>query len=399
MTTPPLPPFPSLGIPSDEVIDALIDGIVRIKRRVEIYESDGVTPFDIEDWDARLNGGNITVDRERDERRMCEFSLHNDDGALNLNPINGFYYDKVLKAYWGIEYYDASGQRQSWETQVGEFLIDRVGRDNFPNLVKLIGRDYTKKCLTSKLSQSVAFPSGTPIEQVIAALAANANVTKLALPYTGMAYNRDISFSRGTPRWQVMKEIAASVSLEVFFRRDGYLTLGDLPDPSNTPISWAFKAGADGSLCKYSKSANDSRIYNHIVVVGTATEVEGLASQVFGEAVNDDEASPTSRPRLLQDKVDYVESDLFMTNSDAQAYADARLRIAALEEYEISFEGLVIPWLEAGDIVDIHDGTESVYTARRFLLSNYSLPMSLGPMAGTGRRVTIAGSIEDLGYR
>src|SRR5215204_939614 len=303
MTSPTPPPFPSIGVPTDEVIDALTDGIVRVKRRVEIYNSDAVTPFDIEYWDSRLIDGTITVDRDRDERRMFEFTMLNDDGALNLNPAGGFYYDKVLKAFWGIEYYDANGDPASWETQIGEFLIDRVAEDHFPNVTKLIGRDYTKKCLTSKISQSVAFASGTPIETVIRALGANANVTKFALPYTGMSYNRDISFSRGTPRWQVMKEIAASVSLEVFFRRDGYLTLGDLPDPSNTPISWAFKAGDDGSLCKYNKSANDSRIFNHIVVVGTATEVEGLASQVFGQAINDDEASPTSRPRLLQDKV------------------------------------------------------------------------------------------------
>lgn len=398
MTTPFPPTFPTLGIPSDEVIDALISGIVKITRRVEIYNADGVTPFDIVAWDARLVEGSISVDRERDERRIAEFSLENSDNLLELNPLGGFYYDKVLKAYWGIEYW-FNGERRTWETPVGEFLIDRITEDNFPNVVKISCRDFTKKCLVSKLAQSVAFPIGTPIETIIGALAANAGVTKFALPYTGMSYSRDISFARGTPRWEVMKEIAASVSLEVFFRRDGYLTLGDLPDPSNTPISWSFKSGVDGSLVGYNRTANDSRIFNHVIVVGTANESEGIASTVFGEAINDDLGSPTSRVNLLQDRVDSVESDLFMSNADAQNYAEARLRIGSLETYEVSFDGLIIPWLEAGDIIDVHDGTELTSTARRFLLSNYNLPMKLGPMSGLGRRVLITGTNEELGYQ
>lgn len=399
MTSPVPPVFPSLGIPDDEVIDALIDGIVKVKRRVEIYEADGTTPFDIERWDSRLIDGSITVDRERDERRMADFTLENSDGALELNPLGGFYYDKVLKAFWGIEYWNAAGERASWETQVGEYLMDRISEENFPNVVSIGCRDLTKKCLISKVGQSLSFPIGTPIESIIQALAANAGVTKMALPYTGASYNRDVSFVRGTPRWQIMKEIAASISMEVYFRRDGYLTMGDLPDPSNTPISWAFKSGSDGSLVKYRRSANDSRLINHVVVVGTANESEGISSTVFGEAINDDPASPTSRPRLLQDRVEIVESDLFMTDSDAQSYADARLRIGSLETYEVSFDGLIIPWLEAGDIVDVHDGTELETTARRFLLSNYALPMKLGPMTGTGRRVLITGTTEELGYQ
>jgi hypothetical protein len=57
MTTPEIPVLPSQEIPADEVIDALISGMVRVRRRAEIYEADGVTPFNIEGWDARLTGG------------------------------------------------------------------------------------------------------------------------------------------------------------------------------------------------------------------------------------------------------------------------------------------------------------------------------------------------------
>jgi hypothetical protein len=81
-----LPGWPLLGIPPDNVLKQLTSGLVRVQRRVEIYEADMVTPWDVDNWDARLVDGSITVDRERDERRMFDFSLDNTDNALKNNP-------------------------------------------------------------------------------------------------------------------------------------------------------------------------------------------------------------------------------------------------------------------------------------------------------------------------
>lgn len=398
MTTPVTPTLPSQGIPADEVIDALIAGIVRVSRRAEIYEADGVTPMNIPDFDARLTGGEVTVDAFRDERRICDITLTNNDGALDLDPYNGFYYDKVIKVFWGIRYFDGTIPKM-WETQIGEFMIDQINEEYFPNEVQITGRDYAKKCLQSKLTQSMSFSQFTAVETIIKALASNAGVTKFALPYTGQGFARDTVFERGTERWKVMRELADSIGYEVYFTGSGYLTMRPYGDPIMSPLRWVFRPGApDGTLVKYKRSTNDSRIKNHIVVTGAnITDLNGFTQTVFAEAINDDPGSPTRRAKI-GDRVDFFESEFITDVSQAIAIANQRLRVAALEEYTVDFDSLIIPWLDAGDIVDVVDSLSGDYVPRRFLLTNFTFPLDLQAMTATAKRVTMAGTTQVLEY-
>lgn len=391
------PPFASNGLPPDEIIDALIAGIVSIKRRVEIYESDGTTPFDIEDWDTRLVDGGVTVDGTRDERRMCEFSLQNEDFALEMNPVNGFWYDKILKAFWGIEYYSGFDLYQ-WEMQVGEFMIDRISEDYFPHVTKITGRDYAKKCINSGLVNSMAFSKGTPIEIIIKALAVNAGITKLRIPFIGIGYDDDVVFEPGTARWEVMKKLADSIGHELYFTGDGYLTMRPYQDPVTSPLTWIFRTGKlDGTLVTYSRSVNDSRVKNHTVVIGSSqADSSNFVTVAFAELRNDDPNSPTYIGRI-GDRLDLYKSEFITTNEQADAVAEARHRVSSLEEWSIDFSSIILPWIEGNDIVDIVNQNESEYVPARFLLSNYTLPMSLGPMTGLGRRVTIVGTKRTTG--
>lgn len=400
MTTSVLDPsLPSQNIPDDVVIDALIAGIVRIRRRVEIYEADGITHWDIPRWDARLVDGQVTIDRTRDERRMLDLQLENSDDVLRMDPRNGLYYDKIIKVFWGIRYFDEFGLPRIWETQIGEFMIDQISETYFPDVVKITGRDYSKKCLTSRIKSSVQFPKNTSVETIITALAANAGVNKIALPFTGQAYARDVVFERGTERWKIIKDLADSIGYEVYFTGNGYLTMRPYGDPSMSPISWVFRPGKiDGTLVKYERSANDSRIKNHIIVTGTSiTNLNGITEVVFAEALNNDPDSPTRIARI-GDRVDIFESELITDRTQAQSLANTRLMISALEEYQINFSSLIIPWLEAGDIVDIVDDTATEYVPKRFLLASFTFPLQLGAMTGVARRVTITGTREQLEY-
>lgn len=395
----PYPPIPDQGIPPDEVIDALIAGIVRVTRRVEIYERDAVTPFAIDNWNARLVSGEVSVDRERDERRMCDITLENNDNALRINPVDGFWYDKILKVFWGIRYF-STGVEKRWETQIGEFMIDSIAEASFPHTVKVVGRDYAKKCLLTKLKSSLSFSQYTPVEDIIAALAGNCGITKLALPYTGEGFAMDIVFERGTARWAVMMKLADAIGYELFFRGDGYLTMRPYGDPTLSPLKWIFnQSPLDGTLVDYERSSNDTRIKNHIIVTGAATtNLDGFSQTAFGEAINDDSNSPTRREKI-GDRVDPIESDYVTDSVQAQAMAVQRLRISALEEFDINFSSVIIPWLDGGDIVDIVDRGEGEYVPSRFLLANFILPLALGPMTGTGRRVTIVGTTHALEYQ
>jgi hypothetical protein len=385
-------------VPSDEVITNLVSSLIRVRRRVEIYESDGTTPWDIENWDSRLIDGSITIDRGREERRACDFRLENSDLALAHNPYDGFWYDKILKAFWGIDYQDRlTGVMTRWEIQVGEFMIDRIDEDRFPNAVKVTGRDYTKKCMITKLSQSISFPAGTAVEVIIKALASNAGITKFNLPVTNRAYAGTTIFARGTERWKVMKQIADTIGYEIYFAPNGYLTMSPYPDPTTTPLAWTFKPGGpDGSLVDYRRSSNDNNIFNHITVTGATNEVNGLTTTIFAEARNTNPNSPTRISRIGERSKNY-DSDYLTTTEEAFHMATVMLNINSLEEYDVSFSSLILPWLDASMIVGVVEGEESEYVPKRFLLTNYTLPMALGPMTGTAKRVTIVGTTQGLG--
>jgi hypothetical protein len=393
-----MPPFPTNGLPSNEVLTALLAGVVDVKRRAEIYESDAITPFDIDEWNYRLIDGSITVDSTRDERRMVDLTLNNNDRALNLNPINGFWYDKIIKCFWGIEYYNSDNVLSRWEIQVGEFMIDTISEDYFPNVTKITGRDYAKKCLVSDILNSIQFDPSTPVETIIRALAANAGVSKFRLPFTGLVFTDPVVFDPGTARWEIIKKISNGVGYEVYFTGDGYLTMRPYQDPSTSPVTWVFETGkALGTLASASLKSDDSLLKNHCVVMGTPqTSDSGLTTAAFGEARNDDPASPTNISRV-GDRVDVFKSDYITDPAQAQAIAQIRLSIMMLEEYNIDFSSIIIPFIEGGDIVIIIDDKESNYVPSRYLLSNYTLPLGLGEMTGTGKRVTIVGTKRQFG--
>lgn len=400
-----------MGEPDAEVIAQLTSGLVRISRRVEIYEADGVTPFDIPNWNARLVDGTVTVDRERDERRNLDLLLDNTDGLLINDPYDGFWYDKIIKVFWGIRYYStATATWKRWETPLGEFMIDRIDEDRFPHAVKVTGRDYSKKCLNSKLPYSLSFQSGLRVEEIITALGSNAGVTKFAMPVTTQAYSEDLVFARGTDRWKVMVQLADTIGYELYFMPNGALTMRPYPDPTTSPIAWSFTNGGGGTLVSYTRSSTDSRVFNHIMVTGAAigtdssnvpassVETSNTDSEViFVDVRNDDPGSPTRISRI-GDRVELYESDLFTSNEQALAYAQTQLRIGALEEYTMGFESLLLPWLDGSDIVEIVEDRVSEYTPRRFLLSNFTIPLGLGSMSGTARRVTVVGTKQTMEF-
>ncbi|AKL88195.1 hypothetical protein GMA3_18 [Gordonia phage GMA3] len=90
-------PYP----PNRLIEEAFLAPTVEVIRRVEIYEYDGETPWKPELWPYILVGGNVNVSSDQDSRRSADFEFYNEGGELT--PEAGkFWYDKIIKAYYGI---------------------------------------------------------------------------------------------------------------------------------------------------------------------------------------------------------------------------------------------------------------------------------------------------------
>lgn len=96
------------GIPSDDVIEALEDGLVNVIRRVELYESNGETLWNPdEEGDPnfyRIIDGNVNLDYNSDERRTLDLTLDNTDLLLRADSVDGLWYDKIVKVFRGVSF-------------------------------------------------------------------------------------------------------------------------------------------------------------------------------------------------------------------------------------------------------------------------------------------------------
>lgn len=378
-----------VSIPPQEAIDAILGATTDVTSRVEIFEEDGITPWK-PGYEPELIDGTIDVSMDRTDRRNFSAVFGNEDGELDNFP-GGFWYDKVFKFYRGVrwEAYDYSSlipQTFEWETQVGEFQIDTIETPHFPKQVSVQGRDYTKRLQVSKLPFTTTFTADQKVEDVMHTLAVNGGVTKFALSGSTKTLGEDVTFDRGTERMQAISDLALAHSLEVYFDAAGYLTSHAYQDPVTSPEIYTFQTGDASNLSAFTKKASDSRIFNHVVISG-----EGTANELIGaEAINYEPTSPT-RVQELGDRVYLETSPLVTTVAQAQELANTLLKIMALESFELALTGIVVSWLEVGYVVKFIDPDPNPGEPVRYLLTDFSIPLKLGQMGSTGKRVTIVG--------
>lgn len=280
---------------------------------------------------------------------------------------------------------------RKFETQVGEFQIDSIKEDHFPRHIKVTGRDYTKKLLGAKLEQSVTFTAGTTIDQVVRAIAANGGVTKTLLSSNGAFLKSDISFDRSTERWKVISDMCTASGVEVYFNRQGYLTTREFIDPTTAPTSLILKTGEpDGNLASYTKSSSDARIRNVVVVAGENQDDLGSGNVWQGKAINTEPSSPT-RVERLGERHEFYASPFLRSDAECEQLAQQMLKVMALEDFQLDFTSIAFPWLEVGEVAGFIDPRPGSGEPDRFLLTNLTIPLTLGPMSGTGKRITIVG--------
>jgi hypothetical protein len=367
----------TLTLPPDAVVAAIHGSVTAVTRRVDIFQSDRVTP-----WltNVGIIEGGVDIDQSRGERRVCDLKLDNTDGSLTPHP-DGLWYDKVIKVYRGIT---APGLAP-WEAQIGEFRIDTISSPHFPRVTTLRCRDHSKSLISAKFAAHTAYPINHPIEEVVrdVAFAGGIPLTQMSLPLTGESLGREYIFEREAERWSTIKEICTSYGYELFFNNLGILTMREFQDPFLIPASYTFQTGpANGNLVKYDKQASDAYLRNHIVASGES------ASQipVWAEAQNTAAGHPTSIARIGR-RTDFFTSSFIETPAQAQDVANRMLKVAALEQFSVNLESIVVPYMDVGVVVQFLDPSPGPNDPTKYLMQKATIPLGLGAMQGTAGRV------------
>lgn len=291
------------------------------------------------------------------------------------------------------------GEQRAWETQIGEFMIDKIVESSFPHEIAITGRDYVKRLARIKLDIATSWASGTSVDTLVTSLGVLAGLKKFRINSQGAKLTALQSFDRTTDYWAVIKQVCDSVNIEVFFDAAGYLVVRPYLDPSTSPISIDLVAGgANGNVATFKRTSDDTAMYNRVVVTGTSpdqTTNDGIKYQAIAE--NRTPSSPTRIERL--GAITYYYASEFFTNiQQCQDYANRLLSVMALESYSFDFESLVMPWIEAGEICRVPN-RDQTRTPEKYLMSSFTIPLGLGTMSGSAKRVTIIDPIQINGLQ
>lgn len=332
--------------------------------------------------------------------------------ALSMESASGvkwFHYQAVIPSAAptqmarfvtaALEWLYTYAEERTFEVQTGEFLIDSIESAHFPSQVTINGRDYAKKLVNpggAQFRNTVTFSTGTSLDTLTTGIAGNAGITKYLLSTNGAALTADITFERGSSRWDAIAKIHNDAGFEVFFNPQGYLVTRAYLDPTSSPTAVTLKTGStDGNLASFNKKSTDSEVRNVVVVTGTNQDDLATGNIWIGVAENNEPSSPT-RVEKLGPKEYFHETAFVKSNEEALALAKRILKVKALESYDLGFEALVFPWLEVGEIAKFEDPDPSKGEPTRYLLTSLTLPMGLGPMNGSGKRITIVGTADTL---
>jgi hypothetical protein len=275
----------------------------------------------------------------------------------------------------------------TYVVQLGEFLADGIDRPRFPHTIHITGRDFTKKMMLAKFAATTAFAAGANVGTTIQTIATNAGITKFNFVTVTNTLGATVTFEKNSPRWDACKQLAQSISCDLYFDNNGYLTMKPMVDPLTAPVSYTFDTGASGNLADYSRSTNDSRLYNDVLVYGDAPD----NPLIYAHVSNTAPSSPTSIANLNQTRTYAFASQFFTSNAQALTYANKLLSVVALEQYDMNLTSIVIPWLEAGTAVEVIAPDAAVSDPTRFLLTSFDIPMMLGTMTALAKRVTLVG--------
>ncbi len=276
----------------------------------------------------------------------------------------------------------------TWASPLGEFMIDKINRPRFPHDIKVTGRDFVKKLKLALFASTTSFPVGDNIATTIKTIATNGGIAKFNFAATTKTIGAVVICQRGDDRWTVCKKLAESIGHELFFDAFGYLTLRPFVDPLTAPVIHTFRTGpAVGNLANYERTTQDTFLFNDVIVFGDGPDFP----LIFAEATNTNTTSPTRIAMIGTRTMTPIKNQFLTTNADALVLAQKILAVSSLESYDVNLDAIIAPWLESGTAVEFVAPDAAITDPTRFLLSNFSIPMTLGTMSCNVKRITIVG--------
>jgi hypothetical protein len=328
--------------------------------------------------------GAVHMDRTRDVRRTCDFTIANPDGLWTPTDVDDlFYWNRSVKLERGIYLDDDTVE---WFS-LGVFIIDQPTVTVAPAgaSLRITGVDRMDRLLRARFYEPYYVPAGSDAPRALLFGMANTYAAMTtAYPNSSVTIGpadfeiitaADRTWETGESVIDAFRQSANDFNLEPFVDADGVLQIDRWVDPILAPLAWSFAPGDDAIITGLAKTWSKDRLYNRILVRGESALGE---VSVSAQAAVDDPANP-AHANFQGDRLFLYTSAMIATTGQAQDTADRFLVEHALIEEELSVGFVPVPALEVGDVVEIIEpisGTNDRYQIQR-------MTMPLGPGGAT----------------
>ncbi len=341
----------------------------------EVYDD---TFYNSQNLRLVANESRVNYDRLREARSSASLTMLalNNEAREALDPVNAA---KVC-LYSGVR----AGGDVEW-APLGMFRVHSSDDSEYQGVweYKLGCTDLSEVLRENVWKQPFKTGGGTykaAIEAILADRGSSVDHTLWLYEYT--ADNApDLHYLEDDDPWTAVYNLAISSESEIYFAKNGWIVVEQVPDPSaDTPVY--LLGGGDFKVEEGRRRRRISRrdIYNGVIC---RSEAPWLLFPVSGEYWDDDPASETYRLGPFGERPKVIGSPIAVDAAHCASIAESEFRRVAGVSEEVTFQSFKDPYLDVGATIEVEGSKEG---PEFYTLDLLDYPLGSSAMRGTVRR-------------
>lgn len=367
-------PYRSLSVSDRNAYLAALTESHRINVSCFIYDAAEALIGALEGYVA---GGQVDVDATADITRTLSLSIEDPALKFVFDPIGPIYADKFIQVVYSV---DVPGI--GWvDVPVFYGSISRYARD---------GHDVTIEAVSKEALMLPPTPPSTPAVTTdrrlvgflkIVAQAHGESRFRLGDGYGKIVSSEvakqtiDAAQADGHSIWGELSQLCDDKNFQLFYDTEGYLSLRR---PPTHRLSYTFTGVANEPSVGFDLTL----VRNRVKVFGTDQHghdvLKAVAILAASHPLSQEALARGGVNRVLLENVKTGRANL--TVADAERIANRHLKRASDVMVDVSFDSLVVPHLEVGDLCRLSTDTIDA----TFGLGKFSIPLGAGDLMSVG---------------
>lgn len=365
---------------------AAFQAAVASSHRVAVTATIGPWVGDQTDVTPWVVGGSVQVDRTRAVRRSCTLEVSDPTGDVVPGAATDMFAPtagQFLRLGRGVQYPDGSTEI----APLGVFRVSKAtpkeGADGVTMTVE--GSDLAWPITRATWVKPWAIAAGTTAEAAIAGIVGDRLTVDVTMNLQATGYQLPaliygLGGEDSSDPWTACQSIATDAGYDLYFDQAGELTMQPTPSPASGAVA-TYSEDALKVVLSAERGWDGDTMYNGVII---QAENPSLAVPLRAEAWDLNPGSPTYRYGALGEMAEVVSSDRIQTQNQADAAAYERLKRRQGQGVSLSWEQVVNPALDAGDVVRVV--RPGLRLDDKFVIDSLEVPMlAAEAMSATGR--------------